>query len=321
MKQDIQWYEWPKIKNRNVLKAIMVSNRKRKVPIVYKWVEGHKLSPTEVEHVLNHKADKAARSKSTSYSISDVKEPWPFNDPFSLIIDDNVFDGNIRKELYRRFSETYIKDFTLTSSGERFREDDAWVVKDWDITFKNRLNYNVERFVFVAKAKGLMTHDRMRKYNEELYEGVMCPFCNNPENGDEHVFNVCIGYVQDRLRVWEDIVNAIAVGSRMDAGTVTREITRWIPITSTNGDHLEHIWFTTKLPRRLERVIRKWNSGEDAKELYIDIKEIIANGAYDMWLKRCDNNALKLLDYQSRIDALTDDLGFLVLEGEEEYQW
>lgn len=316
--QEIQWYDWPKIKNRNIIKAIIEAARGKKNKITYQWIEGHKKTNLNDLHKVNHKADRAAKTKSKSFSMWDLEEPWVYADQFAMVIDGELYDGNIRKQLNKRIHEKYIQEFTLSNQGERFSKDGQWYNEEWEGAIRNKLDHNIERFVFLVKAKGLMTHDKMRKYNNELYEEVTCPTCEQMEDGDVHTFTNCIGNIQDRTTLWQEIVSTIANASNIKEEQVRKEITRWIPYSRNHADNMNETWFTAALPLTFKSAVEKWNNkGEDKREVYVEVKVAIIKAAYEIWIKRCDINAEKFLNYKSRLVAQIEELEFMNIGYEE----
>src|SRR5262249_29208661 len=115
-----------KLYNRSLFRAITHVFKYMRTNVSISWVPGHQDHLSEEKYLLNQRADRAAKNETSSQSLPLIENQWLFTDDFFMLLEGNLFEGNIQQEVYQRMSQVRIYDFLQSKKGQRFNLEGYW---------------------------------------------------------------------------------------------------------------------------------------------------------------------------------------------------
>lgn len=296
----IQMCREGKIKPNKILKTNNRSIIRNTVCLLHEhttieWVEGHQDNSTEIEAVINRAADKQVKLANTDRARV-VQECWDFTDPFYVLWKGDLYEGDLRKKTYNECVQIDVETFQSMDKNVRYRLKDCWKEQ-----LKKTNEYLWSTFRFKLITGTLPTYSRMARSLPDVFGSLRCPCCENSVETDAHLFLECVAFTQDRLDVWNVIIDMLAMATGKGRALVKQQVPNWI----SNSDEQHGLWFIGCPPLS----VKNWVSNHCDKELQITIWNscfnVTINAVHDIWISRCDLNRRKgrlVMDLVGNVD-------------------
>jgi hypothetical protein len=196
----------------------------------------------DMEFVLNRLADKSAKEARINGAPIMIDEAWNDVDEFFIIINGNLFEGNLRKWIYS-WSARQKKDILFSSSnGERFDTTDLWVKPMINVLKLITLPSALKKFHLKCLSKSLPTLKYMKRCFGNIFQNDLCINCVDQIEDDIHIFSKCPLYGKSRDRIWEEITKTIQNRYHTSMYNVNTCLRKWIPNIYESSYH-DTLWF------------------------------------------------------------------------------
>lgn len=281
----IRDYEWPKVANRSIIRNIahiaFEGNN-------YVWIRGHQDGEESEEAICNNVVDAVAKDTERNDSIALVGECWEFADEYMVLDKGSLFEGDVRKVTLKRLEEKDQRAFLEDSKRIRFANK-GW----WFETPDKAAVITHGAFRLKLYSKSLPTHDRLMKRYPGLYAGLLCPCCEKTFESDWHLLVECSAFLNDKMEVWEEIVECLGANIPGGNDTVLREVPNWLTNSQGGKENPATFWFLGGIPSQTLDFLKTYLSRGELYELWQTVHARVMKLAQTMWKARCLQNKNK----------------------------
>lgn len=199
VREEIPAHEWRKVNNRALIRniAALATNADNFI-----WIRGHQDNSDSTDAICNREADALAKKAERNPYALALPESWEYADSYICLADDNLFEGDVRKEALQRLITHDREAFVAHKGRERFRHIGWWMIIP---ASADMVDFGATRFKLFTKT--LPTHDRLAKRFPGIYGELKCPCCGLTKESDTHTMTDCAYFDGERARVWSGKVS------------------------------------------------------------------------------------------------------------------